>query len=102
MPKKELQAVLIKQQHNVASNGIDYPLRLPRIMHDYVVLWQKRRSAAVSAAGKISRLACSAARQPVVTRQPVERLANGSRLVGRRQETAGHRIGPPGYTAREE
>jgi hypothetical protein len=31
MPKKELQAVLIKQRHNVASNGKDYPLRLPRI-----------------------------------------------------------------------
>ena len=27
MPKKELQAVLIKQQHNVASNGRDYPLK---------------------------------------------------------------------------
>ncbi len=37
MPKTELQAVLIKQQHNVASNGRDYPLRLPRIMHEYVV-----------------------------------------------------------------
>jgi hypothetical protein len=35
MPKKELQAVLIKQQHNVTSNGKDYPLRLPRIMHEY-------------------------------------------------------------------
>jgi hypothetical protein len=29
-PKKELQAVLIKQQHHVASNGREYPLRLPR------------------------------------------------------------------------
>lgn len=27
MPKRELQAVLIKQQHNVASNGRDYPLK---------------------------------------------------------------------------
>ena len=44
--------MLIKQQHNVASNGTDYPLRLPRIMHEYVVLWQKRRSAAVAAPGK--------------------------------------------------
>ncbi len=44
MPKKELQAVLIKQQHNVASNGTDYPLRLPRIMHEYVVLWQRRQT----------------------------------------------------------
>jgi hypothetical protein len=48
MPKKELQAVLIKQQHNVASNGKDYPLRLPRIMHEYVILWQRRRDVAVA------------------------------------------------------
>jgi hypothetical protein len=53
MPKKELAAVLIKQQHNVASNGTDYPLRLPRIMHEYVVLWQRRRIATVAAPGKI-------------------------------------------------
>jgi hypothetical protein len=30
MPRKELQAVLIKQQFNVASNGPEYALRLPR------------------------------------------------------------------------
>ena len=47
MPKKELQAVLIKQQHNVTSNGKDYPLRLPRIMHEYVILWQRRRTTGV-------------------------------------------------------
>ena len=40
MPKKELAAVLIKEQHNVASNCTGYPLRLPRIMHEYVVLWK--------------------------------------------------------------
>jgi hypothetical protein len=38
MPKDELQAMLIKQQHNVTSNATDYPLRLPRIMHEYVIL----------------------------------------------------------------
>jgi hypothetical protein len=42
MPRKELQAVLIKRQHSVASNAKDYPLRLPRIMHEYVILWQRR------------------------------------------------------------
>jgi hypothetical protein len=51
MPKKELQAVLIKQQHNVASNSREYPLKLPRIMHEYVILWQKRRTARVANAG---------------------------------------------------
>lgn len=34
MPKRELQAVLIKQPHNVASNDREYPLKLPRIMHE--------------------------------------------------------------------
>src|SRR5690349_1775204 len=48
MPKKELQAVLIKQQHNVISNGKDYPLRLPRIMHEYIVLWQRPRAVTVA------------------------------------------------------
>jgi hypothetical protein len=33
MPKIELRAVLIKQQHNVTSNSADYLLRL-RIMHE--------------------------------------------------------------------
>jgi hypothetical protein len=42
MPRKELQAVLIKQQFNVASNGREYALKLPRIMHEYVLLWQRR------------------------------------------------------------
>jgi hypothetical protein len=51
MPKKELQAVLIKQQHNVGSNGREYPLRLPRIMHEYVILWQKRRTLIVTTRG---------------------------------------------------
>ena len=52
MPKKELAAVLIKEQHNVTSKGKEYPLRLPRIMHEYVVLWEKRRSVAVAVLGE--------------------------------------------------
>ena len=40
--------MLIKQHHNVASNGTVYPLRRPRIVHEYVVLWQKRCSAVVA------------------------------------------------------
>jgi hypothetical protein len=42
MPREELRSVLIKEQHNVASNGKDYPLRLPLIMHEYVILWVRR------------------------------------------------------------
>src|SRR6516162_4601084 len=45
MSRKELQAVLMKQQHNVASDGKDYPLRLPRIMHEYVIIWVRREVA---------------------------------------------------------
>jgi hypothetical protein len=41
-----LQAVLIKQQHNVASGGRDYPLRLPRIMYDPVAAAADRRRRA--------------------------------------------------------
>ena len=52
MPKKELRQVLIKQQHNVASNVRVYPLRLPRIMHEYVVLWQRQRRAVVARPAK--------------------------------------------------
>ena len=52
MPKQELRAVLIKQQHHVASNSRDYPLRLPRYVHEYVVLWQKRRTVIVAAPGE--------------------------------------------------
>jgi hypothetical protein len=33
-----LRQIYIKEQHNVASNGKDYPLRLPRIMHEYAIL----------------------------------------------------------------
>jgi hypothetical protein len=48
MPRQELQAVLIKEQHNVASNGTDYPLRQPRIMHEYVIIWQRRHTVMVA------------------------------------------------------
>ena len=42
MPKTELRAVLIKAQHNVGSNAIRYGhLQLPRIMHEYVILWER-------------------------------------------------------------
>jgi len=42
MPRDELRSVLIKAQHNVASNHVRYaPMKFPKIMHEYVVLWQK-------------------------------------------------------------
>jgi hypothetical protein len=42
MPKRELRAVFIKEQFNVASESRTYPLKLPRITHEYVILWQKK------------------------------------------------------------
>jgi hypothetical protein len=48
MPKTELQAVLIKQQHHVMSDSKDYPLKLPRIMHEYVILWERRWNVSVA------------------------------------------------------
>lgn len=41
LPKCELRAVLIKAQHNVTSGKRDYRLRFPRIMHEYILLWER-------------------------------------------------------------
>jgi len=57
MPRKELLTVLIKQQHNVASNGRDYPLRLPRIMHEYVLIWHRRRTVTMAVPRQVATLA---------------------------------------------
>jgi hypothetical protein len=39
---------LIKVQHNATSNATAYPLSLPRIMHEYAVLWRKRHRVTVA------------------------------------------------------
>jgi len=39
MPRDELRSVLIKAQHNMASNSVRYaPMKFPKIEHEYVVL----------------------------------------------------------------
>ena len=44
MPRGELRAVLIKEQHNLQSDKTQYTnLTLPRILHEYIVLWQVAR-----------------------------------------------------------
>ena len=44
--KEELRAVLIKAQHHVGSDATTYKyLRLPRIRHEYVILWQRLSKA---------------------------------------------------------
>lgn len=43
MPKEELAAVMIKTQHNCTSDRRQYgSMKLPFIMHEYVLLWQKK------------------------------------------------------------
>ena len=42
MPSDELAAVLIKQQHNTVSDARAYArMKMPRILHEYILLWQK-------------------------------------------------------------
>jgi hypothetical protein len=46
MPRDELRAVLIKAQHNVRSDRVHYDhLPLPRILHEYILLWQRLRDS---------------------------------------------------------
>lgn len=43
MPSDELTAVLIKAQHNCVSDNRSYGrMSMPRIMHEYAILWRKR------------------------------------------------------------
>lgn len=56
MPKDELAAVLIKQQHNCQSDGKSYGrMKLPFILHEYIVLWQKKGVAILVLLGDIAR-----------------------------------------------
>lgn len=44
MPSDELAGVLIKAQHNTVSDRRTYgAMRLPRILHEYILIWQKPR-----------------------------------------------------------
>ena len=45
--RDRLRAVLIKEQFNITSNQKAYPLSLPRIMHEYLILWQKPHAVTV-------------------------------------------------------
>lgn len=49
MPASELRAVLIKQQHNCVSNSRNYAkLVMPRINHEFILIWQKIRVPVIS------------------------------------------------------
>lgn len=43
MPADELQGVIIKAQHNTMSSGKSYGrMSMPRIMHEYILLWKRK------------------------------------------------------------
>lgn len=45
MPSDELAAVIIKAQHNCLSDSNSYAsMKLPRIMHEYLLLWRKKET----------------------------------------------------------
>lgn len=49
MPKSELASVVIKAQHNCVSDSRQYAkMKHMRILHEYIVLWQKPKSASTS------------------------------------------------------
>jgi hypothetical protein len=48
MPADELAAVIIKTQHNCVSDAKSYgAMKLPRILHEYLLIWEKRSVSAV-------------------------------------------------------
>lgn len=56
MPSDELAAVIIKQQHNCVSDSRSYSkLALPRIMHEYILLWQKKSGPLLVLLGTMAR-----------------------------------------------
>lgn len=56
MPSDELAAVIIKAQHNVLSNHKNYGrMKLPMIMHEYLILWQKKHKPLLVLLGTIAR-----------------------------------------------
>lgn len=49
MPKNELASVMIKAQHNTQSASKSYgKMKMPFILHEYIILWKKKEIAMVS------------------------------------------------------
>ncbi len=58
MPGDELKAVLIKAQHNVQSEQKNYGcMGMPKIMHEYVLLWEKPAKTQVSLLTTLAQMA---------------------------------------------
>ena len=54
MPQSELRAIIIKTQHNCVSDGRSYNLRHPRIMHEYLLVWEKALRSFVQAMWEVA------------------------------------------------
>lgn len=56
MPRDELAAVIIKAQHNCQSDSKQYGrMKLPFILHEYVLLWQKKAVPVLVMLGQLAR-----------------------------------------------
>jgi hypothetical protein len=56
MPRDELAAVIIKAQHNCQSDSKQYGrMKLPFILHEYVLLWQKKSVPVLVMLGQLAR-----------------------------------------------
>ncbi|MBS3912707.1 MAG: hypothetical protein KGZ70_12950 [Hydrogenophaga sp.] len=55
MPREELAAVLIKAQHNCTSDRKQYgSMKLPFILHEYILLWQKKATPVLVLLNKLA------------------------------------------------
>lgn len=58
MPKSELSSVVIKAQHNCVSDSRQYAkMKHMRILHEYIVLWQKPKTTSVSMLSDLAMMA---------------------------------------------
>lgn len=56
MPKDELASVIIKEQHNCRSDNKSYGrMKMPLILHEYIVLWHKKSAPLLMILGNLAR-----------------------------------------------
>lgn len=48
----QLRSVIIKAQHKCHSDGVEYPLKDPRIRHEYCVVFQRQEEAGLARDGR--------------------------------------------------
>jgi len=58
MPKSELASVVIKAQHNCVSDSRQYAkMKHMRILHEYIILWQKPKTLSISILADLATMA---------------------------------------------